>query len=207
MGNAVENSPGEETPQEAARRATVWLVRGMGALIVTVLVLRTCVVEGCPVTGPSMEPTLRTGERVLVFKLPTLLSRLPGLGGFTPIAPGDLLVFERPEEDRRYVKRVIASEPRQSGSAIAASDGGTQVLYEGGAVYIDNQRIDEPYVLPGDTPSPEEYAVTLSPGEYFVLGDHRSVSKDSLRFGPIDHDQVVGRAFLRYWPPSEFGLL
>ena len=154
-----------------------------------------------------MEPTLHTGERVMVFKLPTLLSRLPGFSGYMPITTGDLMVFKRAEDNRRYVKRVIASEPRQSDSTIEASDGGTQVLYESGRVYIDNQLIDEPYLLTGDVPSPEEYAVTLEPGEYFVLGDHRSVSKDSLRFGPVSHDEVLGRAFLRFWPPNKFGLL
>jgi len=192
----------EETPQEAARSAAFVLVRVMGALLIAVLVLRSCVIEGCPVSGPSMEPTLMDGERVMVFKLPTLLSRLPGLGGWNPIGAGDLVVFERAEDDRRYVKRVIAVCPRD-----AAEGTGTRVLYEQGQVFIDNQRIEEVYLPESERESPLDYEAVLKPGEYFVLGDHRSVSKDSLRFGPVTHDEIIGVVVLRYWPLGQFSVL
>lgn len=191
-----------ETPREAARHAAYSLVRIMGALLLAVVVLRSCVFEGCPVTGPSMEPTLMDGERVMVFKLPTLLSRLPGFGSWEPLGPGDFIVFERASENRRYVKRVIAHCPRS-----ADPDAGTQVLYEKGQVFVDNQRVDETYLPESERESPMDYQGTLKPGEYFVLGDHRSMSKDSLRFGPVTHDEVIGKAVFRYWPPGKMGLL
>ena len=49
--------------------------------------------------------------------------------------------------------------------------------------------------------------VLLGPGEFYVMGDHRSVSKDSRSFGPIQETQIVGEAVFRFWPLSLFGLV
>lgn len=174
----------------------------MIALMVVTVALRSCVVESCPVLGPSMEPTLNDGERVLVWKLPTVLSRIPLIGGTLDIEPGSLVVFERPEENgRRYVKRVIASGSRDEGEGLV------RVVFEQGRVFVDNRLLAEDYLIPEERESPLDYDATLEPGQFFVLGDHRSVSKDSLRFGPIQEDQIIGKAVLRVWPLGKFSAL
>jgi signal peptidase I len=112
------------------------------------------------------------------------------------------VVFNRPEEGgRRYVKRVIAAGPA------GETDAPTSVVFEKGRVFVNNQLLDEPYLTPEERDSPLEFQATLTEGQYFVLGDHRSVSKDSLRFGPIAENQVIGKAFLRIWPLGKAGLL
>lgn len=196
------SAPTESASQDASAGFTRLLVGGMVALVVLTIALRTFVMESCPVLGPSMEPTLNDGERVLVWKLPVVLSRLPLIGGHVPLDPGDLVVFQRPEErGRRYVKRVIAE------GAQSDSDPAVQVVFEKGRVFVDNQAVDEPYLTPEERDSPIDFHATLQPGQLFVLGDHRSVSKDSLRFGPIQEEQVIGRPFLRVWPLSKAGWL
>lgn len=171
------------------------LLGAMVALVLVTIALRSFVVESCPVQGPSMEPTLNEGERVLVWKLPMVF-------GFGSLHSGDLVVFNRPEEGgRRYVKRVIAAGPA------GETDAPTSVVFEKGRVFVNNQLLDEPYLTPEERDSPLEFQATLTEGQYFVLGDHRSVSKDSLRFGPIAENQVIGKAFLRIWPLGKAGLL
>ncbi|MFM1918636.1 MAG: hypothetical protein RLZZ303_270 [Candidatus Hydrogenedentota bacterium] len=198
-----EDSPKETIATDASaealsRAALKRIVQIMIALLVVTIALRSLVVESCPVLGPSMEPTLMDGERVLVWKLPAVLSRLPLLGGPLNLEPGTLVVFERPEEGgRRYVKRVIA----------CGNDNPVRVVFEQGRVYVDNQLLEEDYLLPEERQSPMDYETTLEPGQVFVLGDHRSVSKDSLRFGPIDSTQIIGTAFLRVWPPGKLAAL
>jgi hypothetical protein len=53
----------------------------------------------------------------------------------------------------------------------------------------------------------EAFRVTLGDDEYFVLGDNRSSSRDSHNFGPITRELLIGRAFIRYWPPSEWAII
>ena len=76
-------------------------------------------------------------------------------------------------------------------------------------MYINDRVVVEDYL-------PEEcehefpgrvISTSLQPGEYYVLGDNRPVSKDSRSFGAIDEETIIGKAVLRFWPLSRFGLL
>jgi len=179
---------------------------------------RVVAFESCPIQGPSMLPLLEDRERVIVFKLPFLLQRLPLLGGLEPARPGDLLVFESSDDvNKRYIKRVIAAGPSQEPRRVVRAKardhpdpcaGAVVVRFDAGTVYVNNRRLEEKYLLPEEARAPDRYQpVYLESGEYYVLGDHRSNSKDSRHFGPVTHRQVIGKAVFRFWPPSKFGPL
>ena len=151
--------------------------------------LRTFVVEGFEIRGHSMENTLENHERVLVAKFIYI---------FRPIQRGDVIVFRFPQDPkRRFVKRVIGLP-------------GDTVAIKGGVVNVNGEPVDEPYVYENarGLRFRESLPSVLVPEDcYYVLGDHRNVSSDSRGFKPIPRDAVIGKVVLRFWPPSEVGVL
>lgn len=213
----ADSAKDEEVPQNMKREVTE-LVKMVLLFLIVFWGLKAFVIEGYEVQGDSMIPTLEDRERILVFKLPTQLAALPLIGGFHPLKPGDIVVFQSSvERNKRYIKRVIAEGPVLSGRKTVEADAiqqdghdpdSVQVLFERGAVYVNNQKLEEPYLVHEEQRSPDvRDPVILDAGEYYVLGDHRSVSKDSRSFNEVHQDQLIGRAVLRIWPLSSFGFL
>src|SRR5690606_12695251 len=104
---------------------------------------------------------------------------------------GDIIVMKNPDEvGSFYIKRIVGLP-------------GEHVRLVEGVVYINDLPLAEPYVLElcshnGCTLRDWQ----LNEGEYFVLGDNRNDSHDSVVFGPIHRSQILGRAWIRYWPPE-----
>jgi signal peptidase I len=120
---------------------------------------------------------------------------------------GDIVVFTPPpdwsrEDDTPFIKRVIGL-------------GGETVEIRDGDVFIDGTKLDEEYLFAaqsGDPTQPttvpgDEHRWVIPAGELFLMGDHRANSADSRMFGPVEAKQVIGRAWLRYWPLDTFGIL
>jgi signal peptidase I len=130
----------------------------------------------------SMQPNLVEDERVIVDKVSYL---------FHPPQRGDIVVIDRPDEQEDLIKRVIGLP-------------GETIEISAGVVYIDGRPLNEPYarLSTGDSPSRR-----LGADEYFIMGDNRANSKDSRLFGPIPRDSIVGRAWIIYWPPANWGLV
>jgi signal peptidase I len=183
------------------RPAFGYLVEIVETLVLTLIifvVIQTFVAQPYQVQLKSMQHTLEPEQYVLVDKLTPR---------FDTYKRGDVVVFTPPGDwvdgnGTPYIKRVIGVA------------GDTVEIRDDGLVYIDDQALDEPYVFNDDggpahatTASSAEARWTIAPGEVFLMGDHRSNSADSREFGPVETDQVIGRAWLRYWPLDTVGIL
>jgi signal peptidase I len=135
------------------------------------------------VDGASMEPTLQSGEFVIVNKLAYVLGK-PKLG--------DVIVFHFPRDpEQEYIKRVIGLP-------------GDHIEIKEGRVFIDGEPLEEDYI----SASPVyQVTVDVPEDELFVLGDNRNNSSDSHSWGSVPLDYVVGKAVLIYWPPTQWGMI
>ena len=157
--------------------------------LVVYLVLQVSV-QPYRVEGSSMLPRLSEGEYLLVNKM--VYWQVPVLGGgddylFQPPRRGDVVIFRFPVDPHRsFVKRVIGVP-------------GDTVEIVRGVVHIDGRALDEPYVTRPDSSSMEP--VVVPDDSYFVLGDNRGASDDSRAWGVVPVQNIVGRAWVSYWPP------
>ncbi|MGQ9568661.1 MAG: signal peptidase I [Anaerolineae bacterium] len=182
-------SPSAEPPSDAAtpRRAFLSLLGELAETLLLAfllfLLIRTAL-QTYRVDGSSMEPNFYDGQFLVVDKV------TPRLVGFRR---GDVVVFHYPQDPSRdYIKRIVALP-------------GEEVEIRAGVVYVNGQPLEEPY---GTYPAQYSWGPALvGEGQLFVLGDNRSHSSDSHTWGMLDQRQVVGRAWLRYWPPDQWGLI
>jgi signal peptidase I len=192
----VENPPADapqpSTSDKAARRrrATIEWVVLIGAALIIALVIKAFLFQAFYIPSESMVPTLKVGDRVLVNKLSYDLH---------DVHRGDIIVFKAPPEARRdgindLVKRVIGLP------------GDTVEAREDGRVYVNSRLLDEPY-LPKGTRTSNLPPTKVPAGHYFMMGDNRSASSDSRVWGPIEKSAIIGRVFVRIWPPGSIGLM
>jgi len=138
------------------------------------------------VEGTSMLPVLEDQDRLFINKIAYRVG---------DIHQGDVVVFQYPRDHTKsYIKRVIALP-------------GDRIRISEGEVYVNGKRLQESYVpsrFADDRSLPE---TVLSANEYFVMGDHRSISSDSRDFGPVDRDLIYGKAVFVYWPMEQVGVV
>jgi len=174
------------------------------AVVVAILV-RAFVVQTFYIPSGSMEHTLDVGDRVAVNKMAYR---------FTSPGRGEVIVFTSPmswrisPDETDFIKRIVAV----GGDRVACCDAS-------GRITVNGLALTEPYLDPdfGKLPaSPTSFQVTVPPGRLWVMGDNRYHSGDSEERYAITHQvdastipvsSVVGRAWLRFWPPSRFGLM
>ena len=174
------------------------IVETLVLTLIIFLVIQTFVAQPYKVQQQSMEHTLEPDQYVLVDKLTPR---------FDTYKRGDIVVFTPPpdfgaQDETPFIKRIIGL-------------GGDTVEIRDGSVFINGTKLDEAdylFAAPDDPPQPttvpdEEHRWVIPDGELFLMGDHRSNSADSRTFGPVATEQVIGRAWLRYWPLGTFGIL
>ncbi len=135
------------------------------------------------VDGDSMEPSLHDGDLVVVNRLAYR---------FGQPSRGDIIVFYFPfDPQKRYIKRLIGLP-------------GDQISVRDGQLYVNGKLLHEPYTS-GE--SSRDGSWVVGPSEVFVLGDNRANSSDSSDWGTVPMNEVIGKAFLVYWPPQDLDII
>lgn len=193
----------------ALRSLVEWVVVIVGSLAVALLI-QSFLLQPFKIPSGSMIPTLHVHDRIVVNKLSYKVH---------DVHRGDVVVFTRPRCDgptsptwancvplenlEDLVKRVVGLP-------------GNKLYIANDKVYVDGEPLAEPYVRAGAPILPQPTAGCGFPGTeakpyvvpaktVFVMGDNRDNSIDSRCFGPIKQSTIVGRAFVRIWPPSRIG--
>lgn len=138
------------------------------------------------VEGTSMLPMLQDQDRLFVNKMAYRVGE---------IHRGDVVVFLYPHDHTKsYIKRVIALP-------------GDHLHIDAGQVFVNGNRIDEGYVPMRFADNRSQQDTLLLPNDYWVMGDHRSISSDSRDFGPVDRGLIYGKAAFVYWPMDQAGVV
>lgn len=138
------------------------------------------------VEGTSMLPVLEDQDRLFVNKMAYRVGE---------IHRGDVVVFLYPHDHRKsYIKRVIALP-------------GDDLKIDHGHVFVNGKEMTERYVPPRFEDGRSLPESIVPDHEYFVMGDHRSISSDSRDFGPVDRDLIYGKAAFVYWPMEQVGVV
>ncbi|MFA6416409.1 MAG: signal peptidase I [Candidatus Paceibacterota bacterium] len=187
--NVDSGSQTPSTPIKSANPSWWEIIKFAVITAAIVLPIRAFIAQPFIVSGASMEPNFYDHEYLIVDELSYLL-RSP--------KRGEVVIFRFPENPKMFfIKRVIGLpgetvDIANSKITITSADGKSQTL-------------DEPYAE-GVTMT-EVNHLKLGTDEYFVAGDHREVSYDSRRWGPVKIDLIKGRAWLRLLPPTKISYL
>ena len=214
-GEGGEQSGGGQSHSGGRRRAVSrtaieWTLLIVGAVVIAI-VIKTFLFQAFYIPSASMDPTLKVGDRVLVNKLSYDLHDMHR---------GDIVVFAS-APNKEWHKAGIDDLVKR----VVGLPGETVTQCDGEKVCIDGKVLDESY-LPKGTPSifpstlpklgdgtnvcaPDspEGGCKVPAGTIFVMGDNRTNSQDSRANGPVKESSIVGRVFLRIWPPGRIGLL
>jgi signal peptidase I len=155
------------------------------------LLIRTFAIQTFVIPSKSMKPTLHVGDRILVNKLSV---------EFGTINVGDVIVFKAPPREHcsddgvaDLVKRVIGLP-------------GQHLTSKGNTIYVNGKALKEPWTYFRTIGTPIGH-VTVPKDSYFVMGDNRADSCDSRFWGTVPHSDIIGKVFLRVWPPSRIGFI
>jgi signal peptidase I len=163
----------------------VWMRDLLFSAAASVLII-TFLYQPVRVEGTSMLPRLVDQDRLFINKF---------VYHFESIERGDVVVFRYPRNTQlSYIKRVVAVP-------------GDTLRIDRGQVYVNDQPLNESYVPMEfrDTRSADERVIPK--GEYYVLGDHRSIASDSREFGTVKQELIYGKATFVYWPSQDVGVV
>lgn len=170
-------------------RENLWLegFKTIGLSLFLAFGIRTFGAAAYYIPSGSMEPTLQINDRLIVDKLSYR---------FKSPQRGDIVVFTPPKA--ALVACGVLQNTNDSWIKRAIGLPGDKVEVKGGRVYVNNLPLQEPYIA--SKPEYELKAVTVPPNAYLVLGDNRNNSCDGHLWGFLPRNQIIGRAFVEYWP-------
>jgi signal peptidase I len=203
-----------ETTRHTRISGLVELVVTAAVAVGAAVLIQAFLVKPYRIPSASMLPTLRKGQRILVYRL----ASHPGVGDvvvFHPPAgadndfgaqcgapgqgPGYAQPCDRPTEQassQTFVKRVVGLP-------------GDTLEISHGHVYRNGVKETGAYIQPCTDPASCTFShpITVPKGDYYMMGDNRGDSDDSRYWGPIPQSWIIGTAFFTYWPPSHIGTL
>ena len=158
--------------------------------LVLAIVLYLFIMTPHEVVGNSMHPTYKNGEFLMANKISYK---------FSEPQRGDVVIFKY-SDTQDFIKRIIGTP-------------GDKVMIKDGRIYINDELLDESNYLEdtvvsnGGSYIHEGQTITVNEDQYFVCGDNRTNSSDSREFGPIDVSKIKGKAWIVFFPFSEFRLV
>jgi signal peptidase I len=162
-----------------------WLRDVLVSVAVSAFII-TFLYQPVRVEGTSMLPMLQNQDRLFINKMAYRVGE---------IHRGDVVVFLYPHDHTKsYIKRVIAV-------------GGDDLRIDHGQVYVNGKALKENYVPLRFTDDRSQPEMVVPPHQYFVMGDHRSISSDSRDFGTVGGDLIYGKAAFVYWPIEQIGVV
>ncbi len=179
--------PQENQPKENFLRE---IVKFTLIAIAIVIPIRLYVAQPFIVDGASMEPTFSTSQYLIVDQLTY---------HFEKPEREAVIIFRYPNNPKKFfIKRVIGLP----GETISMKDGKITIV---NAEHSEGMILPDPHVeLSRQTSA--TFTVKLGPTEYFVMGDNRIESSDSREWGPLEEKYIVGRPFIRLYPPTKMSL-
>lgn len=202
--------------RKSAVGSVVELVLIVATALGLALAIQAFVVKPYRIPSGSMLPTIKLGQRVLVDRLGN---------DFSSPHIGEIIVFHPP---KNYELGCMNSSEGQSGSTTSRPCGtartqessatfikrvvglpGDRIAIKGGHVYRNGVREQDAYIAPCINQSSCQFpvAITVPPGDYYMMGDNRGESDDSRFWGPVPSSWIIGDAFFTYWPPDRIGTL
>jgi signal peptidase I len=166
-------------------------LQGIVVVLALMVMMYLYIMSPQEINGASMEPTFHNKEFILTNKIEYK---------FREPKRGDVVIFKSPRnKDIDYIKRIIGVP-------------GDRVELKAGSYHVNGQQLFEPYLAPntytaGGNYLRDEGGIIVPGGRYFVSGDNRGHSSDSREFGPVPMGDFIGKAFLRYWPLSQAGVI
>ncbi len=182
----TSDASGQDTAATAARWSVLAWMRDLALSVAVSGFIIIFLYQPVRVEGTSMLPMLEDQDRLFINKLAFRVGE---------IHRGDVVVFLYPhDQTKSYIKRVIGLP-------------GDRVRIDHGQVIVNGRALAEPYVPARFSDERSQAAMTIPTGEYFVMGDHRSISSDSRDFGPVERKLIYGKAAFVYWPMDQAGVV
>ncbi len=198
-------------------------LRSLGELVVIIAIalglalgIQAFIVKPYEIPSPSMLPTLRVSQRILVDRIANRFSS-PGLGEIYVFHPPASETCADPAEGQDDAGRPdreacdVAGRRESSQTFVKRVVGlpGDRLSIRDGHVYRDGVREPDAYTEPCGAAAECDFTrpLTVPRGDYYMMGDNRPDSLDSRLWGPVPRSWMIGQAFATYWPPDRIGSL
>lgn len=182
---------GDFSNQQSFGSHVIEFIQTLVIFAVVAIIVYAFIAQPHKVSGSSMFPNLHHGDYLITDKLSYR---------FNPPQRGQIIVFKNPrEESQDYIKRIIGLP-------------GEKVKVQDGHIYVDGKTLKESYLSPEIITNPgaflqEGQEIAVEKERYLVVGDNRPASSDSREWGFITKEEIIGKAFLRYWPINSTGII